>query len=85
MPRNYNTKVGAKRYNKVDSEQLQKARRAIARGFSYRKASERFGIPKTVLHRHLHHPKTKKRGGQPVLSDEVEQQLVKRLITCADW
>lgn len=85
MPRTYKPKPGAKTYKKVDEKTLEMAKRAIASGLSYRKAGEKFGIPKTVLNRHIKNPDTKKQGGQVVLSEVVEKRLVERLITCANW
>ena len=57
----------------------------IAWGLSYRQAAEKFWIARTVLHQQISYPNTKKHGGQVILGVDVEEQLVNRLITCANW
>lgn len=83
--RTYTSKPGSKRYRKHSPNAINIAVKAVQNGMSYRKAAKQFGVPATVIHRHLKDPGTRKHGGQCELSEEVEEFLVKRLITCADW
>ena len=51
---------------------------------SVRNTEEKFAIPKSVLHRHMKTP-TIQMKGLTALSVEIEEYLVKRLITCGEW
>lgn len=92
MPRTYKSSAGSKIHNTYSQEYIFEALQAIKGGLSYRKCSEKYNIPTTVLHRHMKCSSTasgglkmKKKGGQTVLGEETEQYLVDRLITCSSW
>lgn len=85
MPRTYKPEPGKKRYKKHSEDDLKSALNAIGKGMSYRKASEKYKISKTVLNRHKKNPKMQPHGGQPALGDGVEKHLVDRLIVCGQW
>lgn len=84
MPRTYIPRSQTGKNKSYDEKTLKNAIVKIKKGMSYRDASERFGIPTTVLHRHVT-CEVKKQGGQFSLPEEFEQELVNRIITCADW
>ena len=84
MPRNWKAKPGRKTRKKYEKSEIEKAINAIKRGMSVRNAEKKFAIPKSVLHRHMKTP-TIQMKGLTALSVEIEEYLVKRLITCGEW
>lgn len=84
MPRTYIPRSQTGNKKTYDGKTLENAVVKIRKGMSYRKASLKFGIPTTVLHRHVK-CEVKKQGGQCILSEELETEFVDKIITCADW
>ena len=85
MVRSYKTAAGAKPYQKHDEETIKAALEAIKKGSSLRKASQDFGIPKSVLGRRSKGQGTGAIGHPCFLSPKLEKTLAKALLTCADW
>lgn len=88
MPRVYKPDPRSKRYQKyeADSDVISKARDAVAKGSSIRKAARDFRIPYTVLQRRIKNPTgVKKHGGQTVLTEIEEDAIVRKLQLCAEW
>ncbi|XP_063232409.1 uncharacterized protein LOC134536584 [Bacillus rossius redtenbacheri] len=85
MPRKYQP-VTERKHADCPPHILKLAVTHIQNGLSYRKCSQKYNIPTTVLHRHVKKgDKIKKKGGQTVLSEEEEKILVDRLQVCAEW
>lgn len=85
MPRTYKCVAVGTKYKQYSSDILMRAIGELRNGLSYRKCSEKYGIPTTVLHRHSKNIQVKKKGGQTSLSEDEEAVLVDRLKTCSDW
>ena len=85
MSRHYKPIPGQTQYKKVTADRREAAKRATEGRLSYRAASEEYGIPKSVLHRHKTMGDLRSQGGNTVLSHAMEDNLVKQLITCANW
>ena len=85
MPRDYKTDPHGKKYSPVSQNIIDEAKKAVHKGLSIRSASKQFGIPYTVLHRHVKNNNVKKIGGQTALSEDEEALLVDRLAMCAEW
>ena len=84
MPRKWKAKVGGKKRKKYEKRAIQKAINAIKRGMSIRNAEKKIHISKSVLDRHMQTPSIQLKGLM-ALNGEVEEHLVKRLITCGEW
>ena len=84
MPREYKQKAGIKTPKKHDKATIEKAVAAVKAGMSLRDDEKRFGISKTVIARHKADPNVGSRERHVLLGD-VEDMLVKRLKTCAEW
>ena len=85
MPRTYTPKPGGKLYKKYDEDNMNKALSDLGKGQSYRKVGIKYNIPKSVLQRHCRNTKTMKHGAPLSLSLEIENHMVSRLVTCAEW
>nr|XP_047128853.1 uncharacterized protein LOC124809164 [Hydra vulgaris] len=51
---------------------------SVRKGMSYRKAADKFGIPKIVIYRHMKNDSLKPQGGQTALSLKVEQIILEK-------
>ena len=56
MPRNYKHKPGSKSYRRYREQDVAAAVSAINEDMSYRKAEDKFNIPKSVLYRRVKYP-----------------------------
>jgi len=85
MARNYKRKIGGRAMNTCDPERLKKAATAVSKGYSIRKASEKFGVKRSTLSDYLLRKHQSKQGEQTILSGSVECTMVERLQICANW
>lgn len=85
MPRKYKPKNGSKSYRKYTQSTIEAAIADVEKGMPYRKAAKKHNISISVLHRHKSHKSIKKQGGQPVLSEAEENEIMLRLVQCAEW
>jgi len=86
MPSTYKTKPGVKSRLKHSEVDFVKATAAIMNGMTYRKAAEKFKIPRSVVCRHFKSPTTRNSDGWPtVLDNDIEALLVQKLILCGSW
>ncbi len=85
MPRVYKPKDGGKTYRKHSPTTISAALADVEKGMTYRKAAKKHNISFTVLYRHNKKQNIKKHGGQPVLSENEETEIMMRLIQCAEW
>lgn len=86
MVRNYKRKLGRVPNCNYTEENLQLALAEIRKKtLSQRKASEKYGIPRSTLKRKLDNSHPRKYGRQPVFSINEETQLVDGLLLCASW
>ena len=77
---------GNTRYIKYSQENRDKAVAAVNSGKLFvRRASEKFGVPKSTISEHIKGKHPGKLGGQTALSDVEEKQLVEVLLLCAEW
>jgi len=85
MVRKYKPKPGVKSRRKHNKDNIMKAVAAVENGLPYRKAEQQFDIPKSVIERHLKDRNTGPAGKPVALGDQIEEMLVKRIITCGEW
>ncbi|KAJ8931629.1 hypothetical protein NQ314_015423 [Rhamnusium bicolor] len=70
---------------KWDDEAMENAMRAVERGMSQRKASERFNVPRRTLRNHLKTGSNiRKLGRGSVLTKQQEKDLVTRIMRLAE-
>lgn len=84
MVRNYKRVPGSRKYRDYDKEKLQEAVNRYRPG-NLRTLSEEYGIPFVTLYRKVKGLHMKSPGGQPVLTNEEEKDLVKAISISADW
>lgn len=77
--------LGARKYHDFSKETLQKALEAVNSGRSLRSVSREFGIAISTLSRKRRGLFNRKYGGQKILSDEEEQQIVHGIKTAGIW
>lgn len=83
MPRKY---IPTKKHKNYSAETIKKAVKLVQEGNSLRSVAKSLDISTTVLHRHIKlGNRIKKKGGQPVLTEEEERTLINRLQICGDW
>lgn len=89
MPREYKRDPRAKPCRRVSEEVYKKAIEEVQNGVSLRVAAAKYKIDYTVLCRRKNKEergeKCLSKGGQTVLSAEVELQIVNRLVQCSEW
>lgn len=86
MPRIYVPNPRGKRYKKQNKLVLRQAADAVARGMSLREAGRTFDIHFTIIGRYIRKKgAVKQQGGQTSLSEEEEQLIIDRILTCAQW
>lgn len=83
--RTYKKKGGRAKRAHYDPERVKAAVRAVARGMSYEKAAENWGVDKMKIYRAHKGIHQKKSGGQQCLSEAEEAYIVSRLETAASW
>lgn len=84
MVRNYKRTPGSRQYRNYSEDTLNEAIARYRRG-NLKDLSNEYGFPHATLYRKIKRLHTKAPGGQPVLSEEEELNLVKALSTAADW
>lgn len=90
MPRSYKSKPGAKTYRKYDDDVIKQALKDLRTPITLNEApsitsvAKKHGIPFSVLQRH-NNKCMKSQGGQPALTPEAEEHIIKNLNICADW
>ena len=86
MGRIYKRQLGTRRYGNFSQEQIESAVSDVANGVrSLRDAARTYGVSYGTLHNRFHGRRTKKSGGQTVLSVIEEQSILKNILKCADW
>lgn len=84
MPRTYKRLFG-KGYKHHTKENILQALEEIRNStLSFRKAAQKYGVPKSVLFRHAN-GEVKKQGGQTVLSAQEECMFIERINICSEW
>ena len=81
----YKPQLGVKCRKRYEKDDIMKAVDDVNTGMPIRAASKKHGIPKSVINRHQKAPRTSKTGHPTVLGQEVEDMLVKHLLTCSEW
>lgn len=85
MGRDYQRKIGSSFMN-YTKENLRKALDGVKNGRkSLRRAAECYQIPKSTLYDKIKAHKTKKHGGQTIISPTDEEKLVNGITTLSEW
>lgn len=74
-----------KKYHLFDDKTLFLAAEAVKRGMSYRKAEEKFQIPKSTIQRKIKNIQQNRFGRPPVFNETEETQLSQCLGLAAEW
>ena len=86
MTRHYKRKPGSRRYRDYTEASLRSALQDIrSKTLSINEASKKYGISRGTLQRKARGIYKNPHGGQTVLSKDTEKDLVKLILTCANW
>ena len=86
MGRTYKRKLGSRSYGNFSQEQVENALRDVANDtLSLRAAAKTYNVPYGPLNNRYHGRKTKKTGGQTVLTANEEVAILKSILQCSDW
>lgn len=72
-------------YHCFADQMLERAVEAVQNGMSYRKAEQKFGVPKSSIQRKVKNVQQNPYGRPAVLNDEQEKQLSECLALAAEW
>lgn len=84
MVRNYQRKLGTRKYCDYDNEKLEEAVARYNRR-NLRTVSEEYGFPYVTLYRKVKGMDSKKPGSQAVLKQDEEVTLVRGIVVAVDW
>ena len=86
MPRKHKRRLGSRKYHDFSNETLEKALDDVIKtGLSFREASEKYGIPKSTLHRKRNKQHTRPVGRPTAFTQEMEQIIVHHLVKVSEW
>lgn len=86
MPRVHLRKPGARKYLDFRQDDLEDALREVSTGnLSIRMAAERYGVPKSTIHRKFHGKNFRKPGRQTIFSEADEKHIVHGILTASKW
>ncbi|XP_063237501.1 uncharacterized protein LOC134539411 [Bacillus rossius redtenbacheri] len=72
-------------YHNFDQDTLERAAKAVNDGMSYRKAEQKFGVPKSSIQRKVKNVQQHPYGRPPVLSETEEKQIAEYLALAGEW
>lgn len=85
MLRTYKRQLGSRAYQNYSPSRLQKAIEDVkGNKLSIRKAAEKWGVPKSIISNAVANKSNRKVGGQTVLSDDEERQLIQGITTSSE-
>ncbi|KAK9686715.1 CENP-B N-terminal DNA-binding domain [Popillia japonica] len=86
MPNKYRRTLGKRKYRDFSKEELENAIEAVkSKTLSLHEAAQTYGISKSTLWRKVKNRHMKSIGGQTVLSETEEEQIVETILYAADW
>jgi hypothetical protein len=85
MVRSYKRKLGARKYKNYSDSSLLESVADISNGMSYRKSSEKHGIPFKSIQNKITQKHSLKHGGQTELTAEQESGLVAVILAASEW